>query len=182
MGSKSNSTQTDSTSTANSATVIDRRTVQEQGNQILDSLIVSNDDKVVGKALAEVRLMFDRMLGSNSASTSEMAGLLNNISNMVNKNQIGIQRFGLEALEKARMELERMQNQGTFLMQIADESIDKAMTMAEQVARDQAANQRQALEIVAQYKAGDNSETLTGLSTLIMAFSLLAMLIAKKRG
>ena len=93
-----------------------------------------------------------------------------------------MQRFGVDALEKARMELERLQNGGQFLMQIADKTVDKAMSMAEQIARDQASNQRQALEIVANSKAGDYSETLTGISTLIMGFSLLAMVIAKGKG
>lgn len=179
MGSKSNATTSDKTSTSNTQNVVDRRAVLEQGTQILDSVITSVDDKVVGKALAEVKVMFDKMVSGNTASVSQMSQLAEKLASMSAKNQIAMSSFGLDALEKARKELERLTNQGTFVLQIAEKTTDSAMNMAQQIARDQASNQRQALEIVAQSKAGDYSETLTGLSALIMCFALAAMYIAK---
>lgn len=181
MGSRSNATTSDTTTSTNSTTVVDRRVVQERGVQILDSVIASADDRVVGAALSEVRVMFDQMVNGNSFSVSKMTELVARLADMSNRNQIEMNRFGQVALDTARRELEALTNQGTFMLQISGQTIDKAMTMAEQITRDQAANQRQALEIVAQSKAGDYSETLTGISTLIMGFSLLAMIIARRK-
>lgn len=180
MGSKSQTTDTTKTSTE--TTVIDRKATMQQGVQILDSLMVGADDKVVKEALAGVRQSLDTMMSGNTATVSQLKGLAETVLSYINKGQADISKFGLDALEKARMELERVQNQGQFLLSIADETVEKAMSMAEQVSRDQASANRQALEIIAETKTGEASEyaeTLKTISALVMAFTLAALIIAK---
>lgn len=155
--------------------------MQQQGQQILDSIISSADDKVVGAALAEIKVMFDNMLRGNSASTAQLLTMADKLATMVSKNQLDISQWGMNALEGARSDLRALQNSGEFLLKIADETVGQAMTMAQSVARDQAAAQAQALQIVAEAKTGDYTDSLQNLSAMVMGFALLALMIVKGR-
>lgn len=180
MGSKSRST--DQTTSNTETTVIDRRAVQQQGQQILDSVIVSADDRVIGQAMANARLQLETMLNGNNASVGALAGLADTILGYVNKGQVDISAFGLEALEKARQQLQAVQDQGTFLLKIADGAVDGAMTMAQQVARDQSQAQRDALDIIADTKTGDYADLTRYMTAAIMGFTLAALYILKQKG
>lgn len=177
MGSKSSTT--DKTSSSTETTVIDRKAVQQQGQQILDSLIIANDDKVVKAALSEVRATLANLTNGNSITVAKMESLVNNVLSMVNKGQADISRFGLEALEKARSELRALNASGNMVIQLSTETVGKAMTMAERVAQDQAKNQQAALEILADAKTGDYSDTLKQVSGMVMVFTLVALWIVK---
>lgn len=177
MGSKSQTT--DKTSSKTETTVIDRKAVQEQGQQILDSLIIANDDKVVKAALAEVRMTLDNLTQGNSVTVDKMAALTNNVLSLINKGQADISRFGLEALEKARAQLKQLNDSGDMIIRLSSDTVGKAMSMAERVAQDQAKSQAQALEIIAETKTGDYSDTLKQVSGMVMMFTLAALYIVK---
>lgn len=177
MASKSKSS--DATSSSTKTTVIDRKAVQQRGQQILDSVIVANDDKVVRAALAEVRATLDNMSRGNSVTVDKMSGMVETVMKFANKNQVDVSRFGLQALESARKELRDLSDKGEVILTLADATVGKAMGMAERVARDQAANQAVALEILSDTKTGDYADTLKSLSGMVMGFALLALWIAK---
>lgn len=179
MGSHSKSVDAPVTTTEN--TLIDRKATLQQGQQILDSVIVSNDDKVVGAAMAGVRSTFDSVMNGNTATVAQIKDLATTVLTYVNKGQADISAFGLSALETARKQLEEIEKSGNFLLKIADETIGQAMTMAEQVARDQSSAQRQALEIVADTKTGDFADLTRYLTTAVLSFTLLALYISRAK-
>ncbi|WJS83884.1 hypothetical protein [Paracoccus sp. TOH] len=179
MGSKSKaSSSTNSTTTTN---VMDRRAVMQQGQQILDSIVVANDDKVVKAALSQMSIMVDSLSRGNTASVQQLANMVDRALNFINKGQADITRFGMEALEGARKDLRGMMDKGEYIIKLSNDTVGKAMTMAERVANDQAENQRQALEIIAETKTGDFTDTLQNLSISIMGFALLALYIVRKQ-
>lgn len=177
MGSKSKTV--DATTTSTSTQVLDRKAVQQRGQQILDSLIVANDDKVVNAAMGEVRVMLDNMGHQNAITVDKMLGLSDRLMQFVSRGQVDITRFGMDALERARADLRLISDQGQAVITLADETVGKAMTMAERVSSDQADNNRRALEIVAGSKGGDYMDTLQSVSGMIMIFALAALLIVR---
>lgn len=179
MASKSKTT--DATSTDTETTVIDRKAIQEQGQQIIDSLIVANDDKVVKEALAGVAVNFGALMDGNATTIGQLKSLAETVLTYINKGQADISNFGLAALEGANKSLGDLQAQGTFILKIADETVGDAMTMAQQVAKDQAQAQRDALEIVADTRTGDYADTLKYMSALVMAFTLAALYMVRSK-
>lgn len=179
MSSKSKTS--DATSSSTKTTVIDRKAVQQRGQQILDSLIVANDDKVVKTALAEVRVTLENMTRGNSVTVDRLAKLIERVNMVVSKNQADITRFGMDALEKARIDLRDLADQGEVMLHLADTTVGKAMSMAERVASDQAKNQAVALEILADTRTQDYADTLKSLSAMMMGFALLALMIVKRK-
>lgn len=179
MGSKSQAT--DATSTATETTLIDRKAVQQQGQQILDSLIIANDDKVVKEAMAGVTQTFDSLTNGNAATVAQLRALSETVLTYINKGQADISAFGLSALEKARQQLDQVEKSGNFIIKIADESIGKALNLAEQVTRDQANANRQALDIVADTKTGDFADLTRYLTASVLGFTLLALYIVRKK-
>lgn len=151
----------------------------EQGQQILDSVIVSNDDRVIGQAMANARLQLDSLLSGNAASISQLQSLADTVLSYIDKGQADISAFGLTALEKARQSLQDASAQGTYVLKIADGAVDGAMSMAQQVSRDQAQAQRDALEIVADTKTGDFADLTRYLTAAVMGFTLAAIYILR---
>lgn len=178
MGSKSKST--DKASQTTETTVIDRKAVQQQGQQILDSVIVSNDDKVITAAMQAARAQLETVLDANTASLDKLTDIADLVLDFVNKGQVEISKFGLEALETARQQMADAAAQGTYVVKIADGAIDGAMSMAQQVARDQAQSQRDVLEILAATKTGDYSGLTKELTGMVMIFALGALYLLKR--
>jgi hypothetical protein len=179
MASKSNTL--DKTTSQTRTNVIDRRVVQERGNQILDSLIVANDDKVVGAALGEVRAMLANMNSIPTMTVSAMEKSVKTVLDFVNKGQVGINEFGLRALETARSELRNLSDNGQHLVVLANDTVGKAMTMAERVAESQARNQAQALEILADAKSTDPADLTKSVTGMMMVFILVVLAIMQGR-
>lgn len=175
MSSKSQTS--DQTSSATSTTVIDRKAIQERGQQILDSLIIANDDKVVKAAVGEAREMLVNLGNQNAVTTEKLLAVANSIFELTSKDAAGISRFGLDALEKARSELRQLSDTGRAVIEISSDTVDAAMTMAQKIAQDQAKAQAQALQIVAEAKTG--ADGLQNMSALIMGFALLALWIVR---
>lgn len=179
MSSKSRTV--DQTTSATTTNVVDRRTVQERGNQILDSLIYSSDDKVISAAMGEARSMLANLSGAATVTVSQMDKTLGRVLEFANKGQVQVSQFGLQALEMARSELREYSDKGQVVLELADETVGQAMTMAQKIAIDQAKNQNAALEILADSKQGDYSsvtKTITGM----MMVTLLGALLIMKRG
>lgn len=177
MASKSNSV--DKTAQSTKTTVIDRKAVQQQGIQILDSVVHSADDKIIAGALGEVRNMLLNMGNANSVTVANLLKGVETVATMANKNQIEISRFGFAALEGARRDLRALADSGQLVIELADETVGKAMNMAERVAVDQARHQVQALEILSEAKTGDYADTLKSVSGMVMAFALLALVVVR---
>lgn len=179
MSSKSRSV--DKTSQTTKTNVVDRKAVQQQGLQILDSVVHSADNKVVSSALAEVRNMLLNLTNSNSVTVANLMKGVETVSTLANKGQIEINQFAFNALEGARRDLRQMADRGDIVLELADETVGRAMTMAERVASDQARNHRDALEILKEAKTGDFADTLQGMSAMVMGFALLALMIVKRK-
>lgn len=178
MPSKSNSV--DKTENTTKTNVVDRRTVQERGNQILDSVIYSNDNKVIATAMGEARSMLANLSGASTITVSQMDKTVGRVLEFANKGQVQISQFGLQALEMARKELREYSDKGQVLLELADETVGQAMTMAQKVALDQARNQNTALEILADSKNGDYSEVTKAITGMMMVTLLGALYIMKR--
>lgn len=179
MGSKS-STE-DKTSTSNTTTVVDRKATQQTGLQILDSIVVANDDKVVKEALAGVRNSFELLVDGNKANGQTLIDLADKVMGFLGKGQAEISSFGMAALENAMKSLQASQAQGKFVLEFADEAMGKTLDMAGQVARDQAAAQRDVLEVLADTKTGDYSGNLKTIVGMTMLFTLAALALVRKK-
>ncbi|WP_444431217.1 hypothetical protein ACTTAM_20175 (plasmid) [Rhodobacter capsulatus] len=155
--------------------------MQQSGLQILDSIVYSSDDKIVSAALGEVRNMLNNLTGANSVTVSNLLSAIDRVATMASKNQIEVSAFTMKAIEGARKDLQDYSDKGQYVLKLADETVGRAMSMAERVAMDQARNQQQALEIVAEAKTGDYADTLKQVSGMVMGFTLLALIIIKGR-
>lgn len=174
--------QTLDKTTANTSTnVMDRRVVQERGNQILDSIIVSNDDKVVSAALGEVRSMLANMNSIPTITVATMEKAVKTVLDFANKGQVEINSFGLKALETARSELRNLSDKGEHLIELANETTGKALSLAETVSYNQARNQAQALEILADAKSTDPGDLTKSVTGMMMLFILAAVAILQQR-
>lgn len=178
MSSKSNAV--DKTSQTTSTNVVDRKAVQQQGLQILDSIVYSPDDKVIAAAMGEVRSMLMNMSGSNAVTVSNLLGAIDKIAGMANKNQLDISRFSMQALEGARRDLKTLADAGHVVLELADESVGRAIGLAERITSDQSRHQSEALQIIAEAKTGDYADTLKQVSGMVMGFTLLALVILRK--
>lgn len=180
MGSKSKASTTDQTTNTNKTEVTDRRAIQQQGQQILDSVIVDNSDKVMLRAMEEVRIGFLDASERNQVSTRSFTELATRLLGMADKGQVQISEFGYKALDNARDQLEAMEAQGEFVLRLADVSNERAMSLADKVVATQAQAQRDALEIVSEAKTGDYADNLKTLAGMIMLFSLAALMITQR--
>jgi hypothetical protein len=175
MASRSNTS--DATRSDNTTSVVDRRAVQQQGQQILDSVIVSSDNKVVAAALAEARQILGNMSSAQGVTVQSMLSVLIKIQDAIGKGQADISRFGLDALEKARRELEGLRASGDMYIRLADQTVNNAMSITQQVAESQARNQAIALEILADTKTGDPADLVKTITAMVLLFALGAILI-----
>lgn len=180
MGSKSSSVTEDKTSNVNKTEVTDRRAIQQRGQQILDSVIIDNDDKVMMRAMQELRVGFLDASERNSATVDTFQKLAEKLMGLADKGQVQISEFGYKALDNARDQLDAMEKQGEFVIRLADETTKGALSLADNVSAYQAQAQRDALEILSDAKTGDYSDSLKTLSGMVMLFSLVALYIAKK--
>lgn len=170
MGSKSNST--DKTTDTTVTRVEDRRAIMERGNQILDSVIVDPSDKTLKETVDMFRASFGQLLSNNSVSLIELSRLADRVYERAQNGQIKMQDFAFKALENARDQMLQTLNQGALIVELSDRTTNAAMTMAQRVIQDQAQNQRAALEIVAEAKSGDTTETMKYTLTAVMFFAL----------
>lgn len=179
MGSKSKTE--DKTSTSNTTTVVDRKATQETGLQILDSIVVSNDDKVIKESLAGVRSTFELLVNGNKANGQTLLELADKVMVVLSKGQAEISSFGMAALENAMKSLKASQDQGKFVLEFADETVGKTLDIATQVARDQATAQRDVLEVLADTKTGDYADNLKAIVGMTMLFTLAALALVRKK-
>lgn len=179
MGSKSSTT--DQTSTSNTTQVVDRKATLQTGMQILDSVVVSNDDKVVKEALAGVRSSFELLVDGNKANGQTLIDLADKVMGFLGKGQADISSFGYAALQGAMKSLQASQADGKFVLEFADEALGKTLDIASQVARDQAQGQRDVLEVLADTKTGDYSSNLQTIVGMTMLFTLAALALVRKK-
>lgn len=177
MGSKAKSV--DKTTDTNKTSVVDRRAIQEQGNQILDSIIIDPSDQSLLEVMNTFRASFQTLTSSNNLSVGELMELAESLFDKIQKGQLSMNDFGFRMLETARSQMLAAQNQGEFVLRIADSTTKSAMSLAQQVLQEQGDNQRIALDILAETKTGDYADTLTYTITAVMVFALAALYIAK---
>ncbi len=179
MGSKS--TTTDATSTTTQTTILDRKAVQQQGMQILDSVIVDPSDTVMVRAMENLRAGFLDASERNTTTVGNFMALAVQLLSLADKGQVRMNEFGYQALVNARNALEAMENTGALVVKLADAAIGDSFDLAEKVAAFQQQAQRDALEIVAETKTGDYSDSLKIISGMVMLFSLASLYIVGKK-
>lgn len=179
VGSKSSTI--DQTTASNTTQVVDRKATQQTGLQILDSIIVSNDDKVVKESLEGVRNSFELLVNGNKANGQTLIDLAEKVMGFLGKGQADISSFGMAALENAMKSLQASQAEGKFVLEFADEALGKTLDIASQVARDQASAQRDVLEVLADTKTGDYSSNLQTIVGMTMLFTLAALALVRKK-
>lgn len=180
MGSKSTSGTTDGTSNAATNNVQDRRAIQQQGQQILDSVVVDPSDKVMIAAIQELKAGFLDASERNTATVKTFLSMSTRLMELADKGQVQISQFGYQALRNSRDQLEAMERQGALTIKLADKTVSGAMSLAERVTGYQKDANREALEILADTKTGDYSDNLKSLSGMVMLFALAALYIARK--
>ena len=92
MGSKS--TTTDATSTTTQTTILDRKAVQQQGMQILDSVIVDPSDTVMVRAMENLRAGFLDASERNTTTVGNFMALAVQLLSLADKGQVRMNEFG----------------------------------------------------------------------------------------
>lgn len=178
MSSKSNTT--DATSPVTTTHILDRKAVQGQGQQILDSVIIDPSDEVSIAAMRALQAGFLDTTERNAGTVKSFLDMALDLLNLADRGQVQIAETGYRALTNARDNLETLENQGKFVIEFASDVSDASFDMVNRVAEFQAEAQREALQIVSDAKTGDFSASLKTLSGMVMIFALGAIYLARK--
>lgn len=161
MGSKSETP----TTTKSENTLTDRRVVQQEGMQIIDSIMNDNSPAVIDAALKHHVAAFETMMRSDSLNLLELTSMGRSVLEMANKSQINISDKAQETLEAGLDSFEGMLKQGTLTLEIVDDITGRAFDSTDR-----------ALELVADVKTGDFAD----LSKTVMVFALVALYITTR--
>lgn len=159
MGSKS----TETVETSATSVAIDDRAVLESGQQIVDSLMVSNDANVVREALAPTLAAWGQMTTTGSLNLVEVMDLADTLIEQVSKSQVNLGKDATKVLQEGRELFGDLlaQNKLTVNM-VEDVTLQALKTSSDTV------------DILAEVKTADFSD----LSKTIMLFALAAMAIS----
>lgn len=178
MSSKSQTT--DQTKAVSETNILDRKAVQGQGTQILDSVIYDPSDEVVKRAMDSLQAGLFDLTERNSVTVKSFLDMTMELMGLADKGQVQMSEFGYKALTNARDQLEAMENQGAFVIKMAEGTVDRSFDLASQVATFQAQAQRDAMEILGETRTADFSDNLKTLTAMVMLFALASLWLAKK--
>ena len=171
MSSKSNETVKDETQNV----AIDRRAVQEQGQQVLDSIIIDPSDEVMRDMLTSLEAQWRTMVEGNALNLVEVLGFGDRLVELADTSQITIDGVADSVLKNGLAQIEAMARNGDLVVRLADGLAGQALDVAQDATE-------AALDVVAEVKTADFADNLKTISTTVMLFALAAMYMTTKRG
>ena len=116
MSSKSNETVKDETQNV----AIDRRAVQEQGQQVLDSIIIDPSDEVMRDMLTSLEAQWRTMVEGNALNLVEVLGFGDRLVELADTSQITIDGVADSVLKNGLAQIEAMARNGDLVVRLAD--------------------------------------------------------------
>ncbi|WP_121630093.1 hypothetical protein [Tropicibacter alexandrii] len=157
----SSSSEAVATDTTNVA--MDERTVVEEGNAIVESLIVSNDAAVISSALQPIIAAWQGMVSANNLNLVELTNMGGSLIEMIDKSQVKISDTAANMLRESMDGFESLLSQNKLNVELVDGISNRSFDMGER-----------ALDLVASVKTGDFAD----LSKSVMVFALVALAIS----
>ncbi len=167
MSSKSAEQVTDKTTNL----AIDRRAVQEQGNQILDSIVYDSSPEAVQSLMRGLTASWQSSVKANSLNLLDILNLGQSVLQLADKSQIEMGKTAYQTLRNGMQQFEAMVRQGNLVVDLADNLAQKSLDTA-----------GQAIDVVASVKTADFQSSMKTLTVAILAFSLGAIYLTRKAG
>jgi hypothetical protein len=174
----SNATDNKKTETNNVA--IDHSATVGEGTQILDSIVVSSDALVVTETIKQHKAAFDVLTSNSTVQLESLLYLGEDILKMAKDGQVSMAQQQYHMLESGVKMLQDQREQGKYVIDFVDGATTKVFDLAETVNKSNSDVTARALDIVADVKTGDYSDTLQSVVTLMAAFALGAMYLMSK--
>jgi len=174
----SNSSSETATDTDNVA--IDDSSTMGDGIQILDSIIVDPSDKVLVETVKQTKAAFVEMMSGSNVQLTKLLELASGVLEMVDTQQVALTGIQYEQLRSGVQFLELQKEQGRYLIEFADSATSKSFNLAENVVEGNAGALDRALDIVAEVKTNNRTDTLKAVATIISLFGLGAIYLATK--
>lgn len=171
MSSKSASTEVTEDHTKNIA--IDRRAVQESGQQIVDSIILDQSPETVRETMKTLLAAWQTMTHGNALNLVEVVDLGHQVLKFADKSQIALEGVAYETLKNGLAEFEELMRLGALSVEMAE----NVATHAIDTTADVSAN---ALNVVAEVADGSSAENLKVISLAVMAFASFAIFLAMR--
>lgn len=143
MSSKSN----EQVETSTTSVAMDRRTVVERGQAIVDSVVSANDPEVIDAALRPLLAAWDTQATSGTLNLVEITSLGAKLIEMVDKSQINIGENAQAILREGMEGFEVLAEQNRLTVQLVDDFAERAQGLTERN-----------LELIAEVKTADFSE------------------------
>lgn len=171
MSSTSNATEVTEDHTKNTA--IDRRAVQESGQQVIDSIIVDQSPQVVRDTMETLLSSWESMVFGNALNLQEVSALGGQILKYADKSQIQMSQVAYQTLSNGLDEFELMMRQGTRTLEVVEDISTYAIEANSDISSE-------ALNVVAEVATGDAADNLKVISMAVMVFALGAIYLATK--
>lgn len=168
MSSKSAATKTTTSNTTQTA--VDRRSVLEAGQQIVDSIVYDTSSQSMRDLMDTITAQWATMVTGNSLNLHEVVGFGDKVVKMVRENQVQMSDAAFKTLETGLDEFRLLIDQGELALKIADDLANRGIDVAD------SATER-ALDVVAEVKTGD----FKSLSVSVMLFALAAIFLSTQR-
>lgn len=174
----SNATDEKYTETNNVA--IDQSATVGEGVQILDSIVVSSDAPLVKAVVDKHAAAFEVLTKQSTIQLEELLYLGTEVLDLAKDGQISMADQQYHMLETGVKMLQDQREQGKYVIDFVDGATNHAFNLAQSVSSNQNDTVTRALDIVADVKTGDYSDTLKSVTTLMAVFALGAMWLVTK--
>ena len=176
MGSKARSDTT--TETNNLA--LDQSTTVGEGTAILDSIVIDGDNLTTQKIVSEHRAAFEVLTKQSSVQLESLLYLGEDILKMAKDGQISMADQQYHLLDTGVQMLADQRAQGKYVLDFVDVAAGRTFDLADKITTQNQDTTTRALEIVADVKSGDFSDTLKAVTTLMALFALGAIYLSTR--
>lgn len=139
---------------------MDQRTVVEEGQAIVDSIIYANDQNVIKEALGPTLAAWQTMLKTGNLNLIEVTDMGEKVLEMSRKSQIKLSDTAEANLENGLATFDKLLRQNKLTVDLVEGVSDRAFDTA-----------NKSLELIAEVKTGDFAD----LSKTVMLFALAAL-------
>lgn len=178
MGSKSKAT--DTTNTSNTAVNVSRDAITESGTQILDSIIVDPSDETMKQLVSSFQANFEVLVSGNKAGMQQIIDLGTEVLGLADRNQIEMAGLAQTTLRTSLDWMKEQQEMGRYVIDFSTEAVEQSYDFAGKAQDQSNAALNRALDIAADVKTLDFTNTLKSISTLVMVFALGAIYMTRK--
>lgn len=177
MGSKS--TTVDQTSTNTTAVSLSRDAITESGTQILDSVIIDPSDETMKALIGSLGANFEVLVSGQKAGLGSLLDMGSEVLDLVNRNLIGMETMAQNTLRQSVEWLKEQQEMGRNVIDLSANVADRGFDFAGNALDANSSALQRALDITADIKTGDFTDTLKSMTVIVTVFAAVAIWLAK---